>query len=126
MELKAPSFWHYMLRHLFRVESQRLREQLWQAYPKSATLRYQVALCAEPAGSPHVIYERVRQLCAHLSPVLLMRTAERLCPAGKARPKDIAAFEEVVLGLMDKHGEFKWLSEEQTDGPKRAFTHRRA
>jgi hypothetical protein len=126
VELKAPQFWHYMLRHLFKVESARLREELWRAYPKSTALVWHVRLCGEPAASQHVVYERVKVLCGLLDPALLVRPAERLRPAGKARPKEITAFEEVVLGLMDKHGEFKWLPEEGTNEQTRATSHRSA
>jgi hypothetical protein len=126
MELKVLSFWHYMLHQLFRVESQRLRERLWQAYPKSTSLRWQLALCGEPAASPHVVYERVKILCGLLDPGLLIRTAEGLTPVGKLRPKELRQFEETVLKLVDAHGKFKWWGEEQTNGQKRTAPRRRA
>jgi hypothetical protein len=63
MELKAPQFWHYMLHHLFRVESPRLREELWRAYPKSTALVWHLMRCAEPAASQQVVYERVKVVC---------------------------------------------------------------
>jgi hypothetical protein len=126
MELKAPQFWHFMLATLFKVGSQRLREQVWQRYPKSAALRWQLALCAEPAGSPCVVYERVKALCQLLSPATLLRVAEGLAPVGKPRPRELRQFEETVLRLTDKHGQFIWLLEEQTDGHQRTTSHRRA
>jgi hypothetical protein len=125
MELMPP-FWDFMMASLFRVENPRLRQQLWQQYPKSSQLRWQLRLCGERAPSELAMYERLRQLCQHLDPATLLRVAEGLAPLGRARPRDIIAFEETVLKLMDKHGQFKWLPEEGTDGHKSATAHRPA
>src|SRR5262247_3148137 len=102
----VPHFWHYMMRHLFRVESPRLREQLWEHYPKSTALRWHLMLCGEPAASELAMYQRVKQLCQHLDPAVLLRVADGLAPVGKPRPRELRHFEETVLRLMDKHGQF--------------------
>ena len=70
MELKAPDFWHFMLRTLFQVQSQRLREALWEKYPKSTALVWQLMLCGERATSELAMYERIKQLSAHLDPAV--------------------------------------------------------
>jgi hypothetical protein len=115
MELKAPPFWHYMLYHLFQVQNPRLREQLWRAYPKSTAFRWQLALCGEPAPSKPIMYERAKRLCQHLNPATLLHTAEGLVPVGKPRPKELRQFEETVLYLTDRDGNFIWRGEEHTD-----------
>jgi hypothetical protein len=118
MEL-MPLFWDFMLASLFRVRSPRLRQQIWQTYPKSTALRWALERCAEQAPSELVSYQRVKQMAAHLNPALLVQVAESLAPVGKPRPKELRDFEEAVLNLMDAHGQFKWLPEGGKDGPKR-------
>jgi len=119
MELKAPSFWHYMLRHLFKVESARLREELWRGYPKSTALVWHLMRCQEPAATKSVVYERAKVVCQLLDPGLMMRAAEALAPAGKARPRELRQFEQAVLNLVDKDGSFIWLKEEQAYDQRR-------
>jgi len=109
MGLKAPRFWDFMFQSLFRVQSQRLRQKMWENYPKSSQLRWQLRLCEERAPSELAMYERVRTLCGYLDPQTLLRVADGLVPLGRARPREIIAFEEVVLGLLDASGHFKWL-----------------
>ena len=118
MEL-MPTFWNFMLASLFRVKSQRLRQQLWQAYPKSTALCWHLARCAEPAPTEMVSYERIKQLAQHLDPAALVHAAEALAPEGKPRPKDIRQFEETVLRLLDAHGKLKWLPENPPRGKER-------
>ena len=119
MELKAPHFWHYMLSHLFRVESQRLREALWRGYPKSTALVWQLQRCGEPALAEQITHARVKQLSQHLDPAVLLHVADGLVPLGRTRPKDIIAFEEVVLRLTDKHGRFIWFAEGENHEQRR-------
>jgi hypothetical protein len=121
-----PQFWDFMMTSLFRVQNKRLRQQLWDRYPKSTALSWQIQRCGERAPSEQAMYERVKQLCQHIDPVVLLRAADGLAPLGRGRPQDIIDFEEVVLGLMDKHGKFKWLPEGHANGQKRATPHRPA
>jgi hypothetical protein len=121
-----PQFWDFMMTSLFRVQNPRLRQQLWDRYPKSTALSWQIQRCGERAPSEQAMYDRVRQLCQHIDPLVLLRVVDGLAPLGRARPQEIIDLEETVLGLMDKHGKFKWWGEEQTNGQKRATPRRRA
>jgi hypothetical protein len=118
MELMPP-FWDFMLASLFRVRNPRLRQQLWERYPKSTTLCWQLQLCGERAPTELAAYERVKKLAEHLDPALLVRVAEGLAPKSKPRPKELRDFEENVLRMTDAQGKFKWLPQGGPDGPKR-------
>jgi hypothetical protein len=102
-----PAFWDFMMRHLFRVTNPRLIAELWQTYPKSQTLIYQCDLCGTQAATPLDALSRVKHLVALLDPATLMQTAEKLAAPGKPRPKELIAFEEAVLHIV-QDGHWKW------------------
>jgi hypothetical protein len=107
MEL-APYFWVFMLRHLFGVRSQRLATQIWRHYPASQTLRWQLQICDEPARTDLDIVARIKRLGDLLSPALMLRAAEALVEPGKVRPRELTQFQERVLAITDKSGQWRW------------------
>jgi hypothetical protein len=106
--MQAPLFWHVMFEQLFRVHSRKMREQLWQAFPASQALRYQLDLCGTLAPSGVQAGERVRHLAALITPKDLLATAQKLAVPGRTRPAAVREFEETVLRLTDKNGGWKW------------------
>jgi hypothetical protein len=111
--MQTPWFWIHTLRTLFGVQETRLAVRLWEQYPKSQALTYQLLLCSEPARSPEVARDRVRQLSRLLEARYLLRAAERLAPPNKPpRPKAIRAFEQRVLAIVGPDGKFVWTRED--------------
>jgi hypothetical protein len=106
--MQAPLFWHVMFERLFRVQNRKMREQLWQAYPASLALRYQLDLCGTQAPSGVQAGERVRHLAALIAPKDLLAVAQKLTVPGRRRPAAVRQFEETVLRLTDKDGQWKW------------------
>jgi hypothetical protein len=97
-----------MLSQLFRVENQRLREQLWAQYPKSTELRWQLERCSSAVTNPQQKVEQIRHLAKFITPKWLIYTAEKLVEPGKRRSKELIAFEEHVLKITTKEGAWRW------------------
>jgi hypothetical protein len=107
MKSAPPPFWCLMMRELFETDDG-FAVRLWQVFPKSQGLVFQLLLCAERSGP---VGDRVRHLAQDMLPPLwLINASLRLSPeqTGKPRLKECTKFEERVLELVGHDGRWKW------------------
>jgi hypothetical protein len=111
-----------MLAQLFGVRSAQLREKLWQHYPASQTLCWQLQRCGEAAPSDLVVIDRIKRLAELVEPKYLLKAAENLVEPGRSRPDALIQFEETILKIIDKDGHWLWTWPErkERDDPRRA------
>jgi hypothetical protein len=96
-----------MLGALFHT-NRKLAEALWREYPASQTLGFQLRVCARHTRTPTDTRARIKHLSDLIDPKQLLRAVDRLVDPGKPRPRDIREFEQRVLHILDRSGQWRW------------------
>ena len=88
-----PAYWMIFVRWFLHT-SDRLAKHLWHAFEHdcSPVVRWQLHICSE-----RPIIERQQAFLDLVRPRHLLVAAERLCPAGKRRRKELVGLEERIL-----------------------------
>jgi hypothetical protein len=95
-----------MLTQLFETDES-FAKKLWEPYPKSQELIWQLSLCGERTGP---LSDRIRHLADMIPPGQLIATSLVLSPEKTGRPRmaEAVRFEGRVLALIDRDGRWKW------------------
>jgi hypothetical protein len=102
----TPPFFVYLV-VTFLGSNARFAEKLWQHYPASQALGYQLERCKEPAPT---LVQRIRKLADLMPGAQLIAASEAVSPAnGRTnRLPEAVQFEEAVLQRLDREGRWKW------------------
>jgi hypothetical protein len=102
------SFFHFLLMSFLGCRSARLCAQIWEAYPKSQTLLFQLDLCASPAWTDLDKIARLKRLSELIDPSQLTYTIEKLVVPGRPRPPEVIELEERILYATTEEGQWRW------------------
>jgi hypothetical protein len=108
MTVVVPTFWISLCTRVFGT-TEKYACRLWQHYPASPLLLWQLSRCTERPDDPIRWFEHVKRLGELLSPGDLIRLSLTLHPeTGRPRAREAVQFELGVLNNLNAHGDWVW------------------